>query len=80
MMFIDNFTNDPGYCFGWGWYLSNDMQIYIITPFLLIFYFKNNKFGLIVIATLFFGCLISGFIITYVDEYGFAFPSPHKNS
>lgn len=79
MLFIDNFTNDDGYCYGWGWYLSNDMQIYIITPFILIFYFQNKKLGQILIALLFFGCLIGGFVITYIDKYGFAFPSPNKN-
>ena len=43
MTFTDNLLmpKDKGGCFGWGWYMSNDFQFFLITPFLLLLYIRN---------------------------------------
>ncbi|OMJ93323.1 hypothetical protein SteCoe_3675 [Stentor coeruleus] len=44
-IFINNFIpNGIGNnCFGIGWYLANDMQFFLIGPFLVYLYFKTQK-------------------------------------
>lgn len=27
-------------CYAWGWYLANDMQFYLLSPFILILLYK----------------------------------------
>lgn len=66
------FSHESGglkYCFGWGWYLANDFQIFLITPVLLIIYAKNKKLGLFVITTLLIGSILSAYLIAYTHEY-----------
>jgi len=43
MLFLDNATTYSDSCFGWGWYLSNDFQMFLIAPFICWIYFKNRQ-------------------------------------
>ncbi|KAJ8045081.1 Nose resistant to fluoxetine protein 6 [Holothuria leucospilota] len=43
LLYINNLYPFPGYaggCLSWSWYLSNDMQFYIISPLFIILLFK----------------------------------------
>jgi len=62
-------ANGLNYCFGWGWYLSNDFQIFLITPILLIIYAKNKKIGLAIIISLLLGSIFSAYYIAYSHDY-----------
>ncbi|OMJ80258.1 hypothetical protein SteCoe_19516 [Stentor coeruleus] len=44
-LFINNFIPDGtgNECFDIGWYLANDMQFFLIGPFLVYLYFKTQK-------------------------------------
>eukprot|EP01123_Difflugia_compressa_P015214 TRINITY_DN842_c0_g2_i1.p1 TRINITY_DN842_c0_g2~~TRINITY_DN842_c0_g2_i1.p1 ORF type:complete len:402 (-),score=44.85 TRINITY_DN842_c0_g2_i1:27-1133(-) len=51
-------------CMPWGWYLANDMQLFVITPLLLWVYRKNKTiFALIVAALLITSYSLVGSII-----------------
>lgn len=32
-------------CMGWGWYLQNDMQIFVFSLLFIYLYTVNKKFG-----------------------------------
>ncbi len=80
MFFIDNFgnhgTNGMDYCFGWGWYLAVDFQLFLITPFFLYAYSKNKKLGWIISISLFVASVMTAFIMIYVNDWRYPIPSP----
>jgi len=47
LLFVDNIisASDNGYCFGWGWYLANDVQMFLLSPFICWIYLKNREKG-----------------------------------
>ena len=84
MFFVDNFA-DHGpagldYCFGWGWYLAVDFQLFIITPFILFLYSKSKKWGLVLNSLLFIGSIITGLILVYENEWRYPIPNPKLKS
>ena len=73
MFFIDNFgnhgPNGRHYCFGWGWYLAVDFQLFMITPFIFLAYKKSKKFGLLITFLLFLGTVITAFTMILVNDW-----------
>lgn len=50
MLFVDNLVdNGNSQCMGWGWYLQNDMQIFIISVFFIYLYSKSRFWSFIAI-------------------------------
>ncbi|KAL4436160.1 hypothetical protein ABPG74_018144 [Tetrahymena malaccensis] len=45
VLLIDNLFDDGQKCFGWGWYLSNDIQMFIFSLFLIIIYANHRLAG-----------------------------------
>jgi len=57
LLYINNFlTEFNDLCAPWVWYIMIDMQLYIITPFIMIAYCWNKKIGMMIIG---FICLCS---------------------
>ena len=59
LLFINNFVPDGqrSYCLVVAWYMSNDMQFYLLTPFIIYVYVKFQRaYGWIIVSLL---CLIS---------------------
>lgn len=80
LLFVDNF-GDHGpsgidYCFGWGWYLAVDFQLFLITPFIMFIYFKNKKVGWIVTFLLFLGSVVCAFVLIMVNNWRYPIPNP----
>lgn len=70
LLFVDNLVdNGADMCMGWGWYLQNDMQIFIYCMLLLLIYSKNRLacFGLSMLTCL--GSWIYSFVVTYINNY-----------
>jgi hypothetical protein len=80
VFFIDNFgdhgPNGMDYCFGWGWYLAVDFQLFLITPFFLYAYSKNKKLGWIITLVLFLASVITAFIEIMVNDWRYPIPNP----
>jgi peptidoglycan/LPS O-acetylase OafA/YrhL len=69
-LFISNFVPTDEYsCMGWTWYISTDMQFYIITPVLILVYMKNRKIGYGLIAVLSVASIAAMFGQAYHNEY-----------
>ena len=65
LLFINNFQrSDENQCFAWGWYLANDFQFYIITPFLLVAYKKRKIFGILFTSILLIGSILYAYIMS----------------
>jgi hypothetical protein len=62
---IDNLFNDNEYCFGWGWYLSNDFQMFLISLVLIAIY-KSGKtvFTKLLIFALIIAQLTASFVVS----------------
>ena len=56
------------YCFGWGWYLSNDFQTFLATPFLIYLYTRNKIMGVAAISLFMVGCLMGALGISIVYD------------
>ena len=55
LLYIQNLFYGSDYeCAGWTWYLANDMQFFILTPFLVIIYCKHKLLGILSLALLAF--------------------------
>jgi len=66
ILLIDNFlVESANYCYGWGWYLSNDFQMFLITSLLLWMYIRNKKKAKIVISLLICSSLTFAWIYGY---------------
>ena len=73
LLYINNLYpwEEVNACFGWGWYLANDMQFYIISPFILIPLYHIFPVALIIVAAL----LLCSFIATASLVGVYDFPS-----
>ena len=69
MFFVDNLVdNGEKLCLGWGWYLQNDMQIFIFSMIYLFLYnTQKNKMiakGGIILT------ILGSFILNFVEIQG----------
>jgi len=61
ILYFNQLYSPGGQCFGWGWYLANDMQFYILTPFFLLALYRKPILGIAsVVFTAFASILITG--------------------
>jgi peptidoglycan/LPS O-acetylase OafA/YrhL len=53
LLFIDNLVdNGEHMCLPWGWYLQNDMQIFVFSLFFIMLYMKNRIAGYVSLISL----------------------------
>jgi len=55
-LYVNNFQKFQETCIDWSWYLMNDMQFYILAPFLILPFLKSKKLGFLVLGVV---CSIS---------------------
>lgn len=62
LLLVDDFVvQSADYCFGHGWYLSNDFQMFMITPFFLWLYIQNKSLGKLFINILILISIVAAF-------------------
>lgn len=50
LLFVDNFVdNGENMCMGWGWYLQNDLQLFLLSMLILLVYRRSKFWGNITI-------------------------------
>lgn len=80
ILYINNFFNFGEACLGQTWYLANDMQFYILSPFIMYPIWKRPKYGIMGALTIY--ALLTILIGTITYEYqippsnGFPFSQP----
>ena len=60
-LFMDNALTVSNNCFSWGWYLSNDFQMFLLAPFICWIYFKNRQRSLHIIWALFLMSMMAAY-------------------
>ena len=68
LYFNNFFTSTTDQCNGWTWYIANDMQFFVLSPFILVPFCLSQLWGYIVILLLALASFLAqGFIIYYYD-------------
>ena len=71
ILFINNMYPKEGEikCHNVLWYLANDMQFFIILPFLVLAYLRNRMIGYSLVLFLLFGNIVCTFLISIIDHH-----------
>eukprot|EP01112_Ceratiomyxa_fruticulosa_P004021 TRINITY_DN1435_c0_g1_i1.p1 TRINITY_DN1435_c0_g1~~TRINITY_DN1435_c0_g1_i1.p1 ORF type:complete len:687 (-),score=135.01 TRINITY_DN1435_c0_g1_i1:122-2182(-) len=79
VLYINNFIPSlwNSQCMLWSWYLANDFQFYLATPFILIAYHKNKTVGWIFVILLTIGTLVANGLLAH--EHHFLWNSANSN-
>ncbi|XP_048774347.2 nose resistant to fluoxetine protein 6-like isoform X2 [Ostrea edulis] len=52
LLYIQNFFPISEQCIGWGWYLANDMQFFVLSPILIYPLYRKRVIGYILVLAL----------------------------
>ncbi|XP_003424053.1 nose resistant to fluoxetine protein 6-like isoform X2 [Nasonia vitripennis] len=69
VLYINNLFGRDTMCMSWSWYLSNDMQFFIIGIFLLILSSVYFKTAAVILLCLLIGSITSTGYIAYINDY-----------
>lgn len=70
LLFVDNLVdNGADMCLGWGWYIQNDMQIFIYCMFMLFILGKNKIVGKVLIWVSIIGSAVFTFVMSQINGY-----------
>ncbi|XP_045202055.2 nose resistant to fluoxetine protein 6-like [Mercenaria mercenaria] len=64
LLYINNVYKADKQCMGWSWYLANDMQFYVISPFMLVPLYYSPIAGAVACLALILGNFISAGMIS----------------
>lgn len=73
LLYVQNYVNPNRICLGHSWYLSVDMQLYLVSPLIVYSLWRWGRRALIVIAGLILasmGCVLGSFL---VNDFWLAF-------
>ncbi|CAK82315.1 unnamed protein product (macronuclear) [Paramecium tetraurelia] len=74
LLFIDNFFHDWDLCFGWGWYLTSDIQLFIICLIPMTCYALGYKrISKYLITGMIISSVIYGIVLCF--QYDFLIPA-----
>lgn len=68
LLYINNLYPVHPYCYAWGWYLANDMQFYLLSPFILILLYKSLKAGVALLCFLTTSSIIAAGVMSATSE------------
>ncbi|KAJ8300299.1 hypothetical protein KUTeg_021818 [Tegillarca granosa] len=64
LLYINNIVDRDNQCFGWAWYLANDMQFYILSPLMFVPLYFFNGWGLISSAVFLIGNGVATYFVS----------------
>ncbi|XP_033763776.1 O-acyltransferase like protein-like [Pecten maximus] len=84
LLYVNNFVKTDKTCFGWAWYLANDMQFYWISPVILVPLYFSKKIGSVIAFLFLLGTTIaSGIVSKHYElpstQYSIV-PNPHSGA
>ena len=69
------FVHQLDYCFGWGWYISNDFQIFLLGTPIMYFFIKKRWLSYVISWSGLTISLLLSYIICEVYQYHFNYPN-----
>jgi len=66
------------YCFGWGWYLATDLQVFFVAPFLCWIYLRNKERCQNVVWVLMTISIITSYVYSADSDFTFLYMSLSK--
>ncbi|KAF6020538.1 hypothetical protein EB796_021152 [Bugula neritina] len=70
IFYMNNFIESNKMCAGWGWYLSNDFQFFIVTPFVVYLMYITSIGGVVLSIAMVIGSTIAATSISVRDDLG----------
>ncbi|XP_060080526.1 nose resistant to fluoxetine protein 6-like [Ylistrum balloti] len=68
LLYVNNFVKTDKTCFGWSWYLANDMQFYVASPLILVPLYFSKKIGSVIVAIFLLGTtIVSGIVSKHFE-------------
>eukprot|EP01094_Clydonella_sp_ATCC50884_P004907 TRINITY_DN13901_c0_g1_i1.p1 TRINITY_DN13901_c0_g1~~TRINITY_DN13901_c0_g1_i1.p1 ORF type:complete len:760 (+),score=193.50 TRINITY_DN13901_c0_g1_i1:260-2281(+) len=71
LLFFNNFVDKQ--CAGWLWYMANDMQFFVLSPIILLAYWKKRIVGIGIAVALIFMCILANMLSAIIFDLE-AFP------
>jgi len=68
LLYINNVYPVENKCYGWGWYLANDMQFYLMSPFILMLLYKSLAAGVSLVSFLIVSSIICSGVISATSD------------
>eukprot|EP01016_Furgasonia_blochmanni_P021925 TRINITY_DN24030_c0_g2_i1.p1 TRINITY_DN24030_c0_g2~~TRINITY_DN24030_c0_g2_i1.p1 ORF type:complete len:213 (+),score=82.32 TRINITY_DN24030_c0_g2_i1:40-639(+) len=78
LLFVDNFHSsfNTQYCLPWGWYLSTELQMFLLAPIVVYIFKKNQTAGKAISWLLVVFATGLGFIISMEHNFRVMVPNP----
>ncbi|XP_031639007.1 nose resistant to fluoxetine protein 6-like [Contarinia nasturtii] len=57
LLYVQNYVNPTEMCFGYSWYLSVDMQLFVISPVIIYIVYKLKTKSMSILLILILGCI-----------------------
>uniref|UniRef100_A0A182JYF2 Nose resistant-to-fluoxetine protein N-terminal domain-containing protein n=1 Tax=Anopheles christyi TaxID=43041 RepID=A0A182JYF2_9DIPT len=73
LLYVQNYVNPQDVCLGHSWYLSVDMQLYMLAPFLIYPLWRWGRRVLIVIVALIIASMVAVFVLFFVHHLRLSF-------
>ncbi|XP_059144570.1 nose resistant to fluoxetine protein 6-like [Physella acuta] len=67
MLYFNNFYRPDKKCMTWSWYMSVDMQLYVLSSIFVYITHRKRKLGVALTVGLLLGGIVSAFIAEYVN-------------
>ncbi|XP_052759590.1 nose resistant to fluoxetine protein 6-like isoform X1 [Galleria mellonella] len=80
LLHIQNYVNSNQICLTHTWYLSVDMQLYIVCPIILLMLFGDKKIAYIALAGILLLSLVSSTLISFLYNFSAALAHPDRIS
>ncbi|KAK6195851.1 hypothetical protein SNE40_001194 [Patella caerulea] len=68
LLYVNNLVENDQQCFGWSWYLANDMQFYILSPLMLVPLFMSMFWGSLVLIGFLFAIWLTTGLVSRLDH------------
>ncbi|XP_050398153.1 nose resistant to fluoxetine protein 6 [Patella vulgata] len=68
LLYINNLVKNDHQCFGWSWYLANDMQFYVLSPLMLVLLFMSMFWGSIVLIGFLFAIWLTTGLVSRLEH------------
>ncbi|XP_060075442.1 nose resistant to fluoxetine protein 6-like [Ylistrum balloti] len=79
LLYINNFFDSSDMCLSWSWYLTNDMQFFVLSPLMLIPLYLSQYIGLAVCIIFLLGTMTATGIISTTEDLPVTIFSPNSD-